>query len=301
MIRYRQIEAFRYVMVTGTMTGAADSMAISQPAISRLISDLEYHLKFKLFDRVKGRLIPTQEAMRFYQGVDQFYIGFDQLEEVAEKIRTQKPSDLKICATPALSTYVFPRVIEAFQRTHPNVNLLIESLSSVDIVHRLKTHMAHIGITTAFPEVPGIEQIPWRTTEHVCALHQSHPLAENEIITADDLTNEEILKILPVGFVNWQPVSRTLKKAGIKYSDHIGIQSSHTGYSMVAQNLAIAIIEPFAAPTWLNNGVVIRPFQPVIEFDYVIVRAANLPGSEAENEFIQQIQKLSMNINKYTV
>lgn len=294
MIRYRQIEAFRYVMVTGTMTGAADSMAISQPAVSRLISDLEYHLKFKLFDRVKGRLLPTQDAMRFYQGVDQFYIGFEQLEEVAQKIRTQKPSDLKVCATPALSTYVFPTVVEAFQQTHPNVNLLMESLSSVEIVQRLKTHMAHIGITTAFPEVPGVEQIPWRTTAHVCAVHKSHRLAEKDIITAEDLTHEEILKILPAGFVNWQPVTKTLKQAGIEYSDRIGIQSSHTGYSMVAQNLAVAIIEPFAAPAWLTNGVVVKPFTPAIEFDYVIVRAANVPGSEAENEFIRQVQNISL-------
>ena len=290
MIRYRQIEAFRYVMVTGTMTGAANSMAVSQPAISRLISDLEYYLKFKLFDRIKGRLVPTQEAMQFYQGVDQFYIGFEQLEDVADKIRTQRPSDLKICATPALSTYVCPDAVQRFRAQYPNVSLLIESLSSTEVVHRLKTHMANLGITTAFPDVPGIEQIHWRTCAHVCALHHSHPLVKKPLITADDLVGEEILKILPAGFVNWQRVTKTLNEAGIHYSDRIGIQSSHTGYSMVAQNLAVAIIEPFAATTWLNNGVVIKPFEPTIEFDYVIARAESAPMTETEKTFIAALQ-----------
>lgn len=86
-IRYRQVEAFRGVMITGTTIGASHLMAISQPAVSRLIADLEYGLKFKLFDRHKGRLVPTAKALRFYHGVEQFYMGLEQLDLVAEEIR----------------------------------------------------------------------------------------------------------------------------------------------------------------------------------------------------------------------
>jgi len=47
-----------------------------------------------------------------------------------------------------------------------------------------------------------------------------------------------------------------LKEAGIQYGQNVGVQNSHTGYSLVAANLAIALIEPFAAPTWLKHGLV---------------------------------------------
>jgi hypothetical protein len=57
----RQIEAFRAVMVAGTVTGAAARLRISQPAVSRLISQLERTTKLALFVRSKQRVYPTRE------------------------------------------------------------------------------------------------------------------------------------------------------------------------------------------------------------------------------------------------
>ena len=79
-MKHRQLEAFRNVMQTGTTAKAADLMCVSQPAVSRLISELEIYLNFSLFDRNKGRLVPTPEALKFFNGVERFFIGIDELE-----------------------------------------------------------------------------------------------------------------------------------------------------------------------------------------------------------------------------
>ena len=55
-MRYRQLEAFRAVMLAGSMTQAAEMLSISQPAVSRLIACLEQDLDFALFRRRRGRL-----------------------------------------------------------------------------------------------------------------------------------------------------------------------------------------------------------------------------------------------------
>lgn len=279
-MRYRQIDAFRNVMVTGTTTGAASSMAITQPAVSRLVADLEADLGFKLFERFRGRLLPTPDAMSFYQAVDQFYMGFDRLERVADQIRTQHHADIKVCATPALSTFVFPEAIKRFKEQYPAVHLLVESFSSSEIVTRLQTHMAHLSVTQAFPEVAGIAQETLIEADHVCAVHHTHSLAKKDLVTAEDLAGEEVLTILPSGLVNWNSVEQVLKSAGIDYKKSIGIQNSHTGYSLVAANLAVALIEPFASSAWLKNGVVIRPFKPSITFRYVLAYPMMLQRTE---------------------
>ncbi|MBB4301015.1 DNA-binding transcriptional LysR family regulator [Rhodobium orientis] len=289
-MRYRQIEAFRYVMVTGTTTGAADAMAITQPAVSRLIADLEADLGFRLFNRVKGRLAPTTEALRFYQGVEQFYMGLDHVERVAEQIRTQRPADLKVCATPALATYIFPEAVKRFRVDHPEVSLVIEGFSSSEIVTRLQTHLSHLAVTLAFPEVTGIVQEPLMEASHVCAVHESHPLARKDVVTPEDFIGEDVLRILPSGLVNWNRVAKILTDAGVDYERGIGIQNSHTGYGLVAAGLAIALIEPFAAPTWLNNGVVIRPFEPKVTFQYVIAHAQSLQETDTQRAFAEIVR-----------
>src|SRR5476649_2047572 len=80
----RQLEAFRKVMVTGSMTIAAEMLKISQPAVSRLIKDFEQTLQVRLFRREGNRLIPGAEARRLFSEVDRFYQGIERVERVAQ-------------------------------------------------------------------------------------------------------------------------------------------------------------------------------------------------------------------------
>jgi len=233
-VRYRQIEAFRLVMVTGTTTGAADALSVTQPAVSRLILDLETSLGFRLFDRVKGRLLPTPEAIRFYQGVSHFFVGMESLERLAEQIRTRGDSDLRVGGTPALSTFVFPHAVERFRERFPDVFLAVETMSSSELVHRLQNHMIHLAVTLAFPGVAGIEQEPLVEAAHVCAVHRDHPLAEREVVTARDFSGETVLTILPSGLVDWNSVEQALLDGGARYDKVLGVHNSHSGYALVA-------------------------------------------------------------------
>src|SRR5712692_8207112 len=94
MIRFRQLEAFRSLMMTGTSVGAARKMHITQPAISRLISDLEADIGFRLFNRAKGRMEPTLAGVRFYKAVEENFLGLERLKQAADAIRNEAPEAL---------------------------------------------------------------------------------------------------------------------------------------------------------------------------------------------------------------
>ncbi len=274
-MKHRQIEAFRHVILTGTTTAAAEALSVTQPAVSRLISDLEIELKFKLFERLRGRLEPTEDAMRFFRSVEQVYVGLSELELAARQIRASEPNDITICATPAISTYVLPRAISLFRHEFPKVGVRIENVTSTEIASSLKCQRADIGISHAFPEVTGVTQETLVETSHVCALPEHHPLTAREIIGPADLEGQNVIRILPVGMVNWEQTKRTLIEAGVNFQSNLGIQSSHTGYSLVAEGLAVALIEPFAAHLWEKNGVVTRPFVPELRYRYVVAYGSN--------------------------
>jgi len=68
--RFRQYQAFHAIIETGTVTGAAEALGISQPGISNLIAQLERQTKLNLFERKRGRLIATPEAaVLFFRSV----------------------------------------------------------------------------------------------------------------------------------------------------------------------------------------------------------------------------------------
>lgn len=271
-MKHRQVEAFRYVMHTGTTAEAAKLMSVTQPAVSRLISDLEFHLKFKLFERTRGRLHPTPEATQFYSAVDRFFIGIEELEHSAQQLRDRSPTSMKVFATPALSTSIVPRVISRFRELHSNVAIQLESASYTQIALRLQTHQASLGITHGFPDLPGLTQEPFLKVSHVCAMHASHPLAAKDVIVPGDLEGENVLRILPEADVDWDATTAVLEQAGVTFVSDIATQSSHTGYALIAENLALGLIEPFAAGPWLRNGVVTRPFEPRLEYTYVVAQ-----------------------------
>lgn len=290
-MKHRQVEAFRYVMQTGTTAQAAKLMSVTQPAVSRLIADLEYHLKFKLFERSKGRLLPTPEATQFYSAVDRFFIGIEELEHSAQQLRDRSPTSLKIFATPALSTSIVPKAISRFRKLHANVAFQLESASYTQIALRLQTHQASLGITHAFPDLPGLTQETFLRVSHVCAMHASHPLASKNVIVPQDLEGENVLRILPEGEVDWDATMAVLENSGVRFSSNIATQSSHTGYALIAQNLALGLIEPFAAHPWRQSGVVTRPFEPRLDFTYVVAQPELQPVSSMIKAFIDILRE----------
>src|SRR5258708_23285223 len=75
MLNPRQVEAFRAVMTTGSVTSAATMMHVTQPAVSRLIRDLEFTLKLALFERRGHPLRPTPHAPPLFPAGEPTLLG----------------------------------------------------------------------------------------------------------------------------------------------------------------------------------------------------------------------------------
>jgi len=105
-MNFKQVEAFRAVMLSGSMTAAAASLHTSQPNISRLIAQLERQSGFKLFERVGGRLQPTDEGAALFADVERAFIGLHSIEQAAQNIRQGGTGRLRIAVVPSLSLTV---------------------------------------------------------------------------------------------------------------------------------------------------------------------------------------------------
>ncbi|GAA6178538.1 LysR family transcriptional regulator [Sulfitobacter pacificus] len=268
-MKFRQLEAFSHIMITGSMVSAAAEMNVSQPAVSRLISDLEAYLKFSLFERKQGALIPTPEGTRFFESVEENFVGLGRLEKVAENIRGDSGQMLRVAATHSLAATLLPPVLEQFNRRFPKTRVVIHSHRLSQLIVRLQNSSVDIAIAAQLPNLRGAERISLGNARQVCALPAGHRLAELKTISAHDLAGETILGIMPDGPARWSEAFSQMRAKSIEIVDKYEVDTAHTAYSIIARGLAVGILEPFGARMWeQSNKVVCRPYVPQIEMQY---------------------------------
>ncbi|MET3116788.1 DNA-binding transcriptional LysR family regulator [Undibacterium sp. GrIS 1.8] len=294
MIQFRQIEAFRCLMIAGTSVGAARKMNITQPAISRLIADLESALGFRLFNRDKGRLEPTLAGVRFYSAVEENFLGLERLTQVASNIRNEAPEGITIACLPVLSTTILPLILRQFFKHHPDVPVTVDSCNTPEILMRLQNLKVDIAICMAFPPLAGMEQETIKEVSVMCGLPEGHRLADKEMIDPMDLDGENIIGFLPIISQSYELEKIRLDETGTRPRHRVKTQTSHTRYAMVANGLGISIVEPFGAKVWRSNGVIVRPFASDIRHQYVLA----YPSGGKRSELMHDFRELALDVAK---
>jgi DNA-binding transcriptional LysR family regulator len=155
-INSRQVEAFRATMLTGSVTEAANLMAVTQPAVSRLLRDFQALLKMELFERRGTGLVPTAAATALYTEVERSFVGLERITAAAEEIRSRRTGTLRIAALPALSNGYLPRLAGQFLKERPNLNLAFFGVISPIVVDWVLNNQCDIG----FAEVPIAHGLP---------------------------------------------------------------------------------------------------------------------------------------------
>jgi DNA-binding transcriptional LysR family regulator len=285
MIRFRQIEAFRCLMAAGTSVGAARKMHVTQPAISRLIADLESDLGFRLFNRTKGRLEPTTAGVRYHKAVEENFLGLERLMQVAGDIRNEEPEGLTIACLPVLSTTFLPLVLRRFFKHHPGVPVSIDSCNVPEMLVRLQDMKVDMALSLAFPPLAGITVEPLMEAGFLCAMPAHHRLAQKEIVLPADLEGEDVIGWLSSNSQPYAMEKSLLDDVGVFPRYNIKTHTSHTRYALVANGLGIAIVEPFAAKVWSAHGVVTRPFKADMNHHYVLAYPSTGGRSELAHDF----------------
>jgi DNA-binding transcriptional LysR family regulator len=295
LMRFRQIEAFRYVMLCGTASAAASEMNVSQPAISRLLMDLEYSVGFTLFDRRKGRLKATSEAIEFFGAVEESFLGFDRLESLAEQIRTKQPQQLKISCTPSLAATLLPMVMKEHRKYHPEERIIVYTDNISPLITKLQASVVDIAIGLELPDIIGVNSEHIGSARYVFAAHKDHPLAAKEVITPEDLVGETILSVVSDKQPNyWNKISDSMESVNSELLRTIDIDAAHTGYSMIAAGMAVGVIEPFSAAVWAGKGVITRRFEPLVSYTYDLAYPTGAryhPSLSAFAKLVKEIAK----------
>jgi len=285
----RQIETFRAVMEAGSVTAAAERLGITQPAVSKLIMDLERSTSLTLFERKKKRLIPTQEAHLLFEEIDRVYLGVDRIKRYAMELREVKAGRANIACLPSLGLSVLPNIIAQTAARAPLAHLTLHVRSSSRIVDWLLGHRVDLGISLVPLDHPSVEIESLVVTRAVCVLPRGHQLAGKNQIEPADLQGQSFISLRRDDDAA-QAINRVLDDSGMVRSAGLETNLSEVACRLVKAGAGVSVVDPFTAAQF-GDGLVVRPFVPAALFEVFLLFPAFRPRSMLLDDFLRRLKE----------
>lgn len=267
----RQIEAFRAVMTTGSVTRAGERLSISQPAVSQLIAQFERHCGFRLFERQGSKLAPTREAQALFSEVERMFVGVGQIARVATALRDQTWGALSIAAFPAIARRVLPEIIWSFCQGRLDTRFRFESMRSRSLIDAVAAQHVDVGFSILPGDRPEVESTHLHRLRGLCIMPSGHRLAGAACVQAEDLAESDFISLGPQDHSRFM-IDRLFEERKITRRLRLEVGQSETAFSFVAAGAGIAIVDPISAYNNTNAGITARPFEPAVEFDIWLIR-----------------------------
>jgi len=286
----RQLEIFRAVVVAGSASRASEMLGITQPAVSRAIADLERHLGFSIFDRVRGRLVITPEGELLFKEVVQGFEAFDRVRAAAVRIRDFGSGVVKIASLSALGSTLVPRAISLFNKDNPKIAVSLQILSSHAVRDLVADGQFDIGLVADEVELTGVDHQNFGSFRAVCALPPDHDLCAEEVIRPRHLHKQP--------FIALSPGDKARNQIADIFDDHqvqptviVETPNSSTVCALVMEGVGLGIVNPMAVDGYAERGVVFRPFSHDVQFKSYLLYRPDAQKSQIVKSLVQALLK----------
>lgn len=266
----RQIEAFRSLMVTGSTTVSARMMGITQPAVSRLLRDLQEGLGLKLLQKRGTRLVPTAEGTALYAEVERSFIGLDRIRQAADEIRTRRTGALRIAVLPALANGFLPRFAGRFMAERPELDLSLHGVISPLVVDWVTSRQCDFGFSELPIAHPDLPIIAMPKLARVAVMPKGHRLSSKSVVRPEDMAGENFIS-LKLGSQSRYAIDQVFSSRNISRVMRVETHLSEIMCGIVSSGYGVAICDPFTASEFASRGVVTKPFVPEIPFDFGVL------------------------------
>lgn len=272
-------------MLSGSASRAAELLGVTQPAVSRAISDLERRVGFSLFDRVKGRLVPTPEGRLFYNDVNAAFVGLDSLRSAAARIRDFGSGSLRVASLSALGSTLVPKAIKRFRKDNPDIAITLQIASSSIVRDLVANQQFDLGLAADEVDLSGVDHSVFASFRAVCAIPPNHPLASREKIKPSDLHNEPFLALSPEDRAR-RRMQEAFDKAGVHPQIVVETANSSTICVLALEGAGIGLVNPAATDGFVQRGLVLKPFEPAVYFKAVILFRPDAQRARLVREFV---------------
>lgn len=282
-------KVFYYTAKLGSLTKAAAELAISQPAVSQALKQLERSLDVELFYRASKGVRLTAEGELLYSYVEK---GYEQIEQGVKKVRQMQNMELgevRIGASDmTLQFYLLP-YLEKFHEKYPDIKVIVTNASTPETLKSLSEGKIDFGVvSTPFSEHGEFEVIPVREIEDVFVAGRRFTSYKNRTLDFQELEN------LPMICLEKNTSTRSymddfLERNNVRIQPEFELATSDMIVQFVRRNLGVGCVVKDFAKDYVESGLLFElRFNKVIpKRQFCVVSNTKAPISTAAKKLIQ--------------
>ena len=285
----RVLRYFLTVVREESITKAADVLHITQPTLSRQLSQMEEEVGVKLFNRGSRRITLTNEGILLRRRAEEILQLVDKTEKELIEQEEQVEGKISIGCGEIAAVQVLPNLIKTFREKYPQVTFDIFTATADLVKEQMDKGLLDIGLLLEPVDMEKYDFIRLEVKEKwVVLMRPDSPLAEKETVTAKDLS------ALPLILPRRMNVQSELASWFGNYYDDLNVvftsNLSTNSAIMVTGGLAYSLVIEGAVPFWDQSKVTYRPLAPSLTATSVLAWKRGQPFSLAAAKFIEHIK-----------
>lgn len=286
----RVLRYFLTVVREGSITKAADVLHITQPTLSRQLSQMEEEMGVKLFVRGTRKIALTDEGLLLRRRAEEILELIDKTEKELVKQDEAVEGKVAIGCGDLAAVQILPQLFRSFREKYPAVTFDLYTATAEHVEERMERGLTDLGLLLEPVDKEKYGFIRLKQQEQwVAAMHPDSPLAKQEYVTASDL--KEVPLIIPrrmsvrSELANW--FGSDYERLNILFTSNLPSNSS----IMVHNKLAYSLIIKGSVAFWDKEKIAYRPLYPGLYASSVIAWKRHQPFGRAASKFIEYISQ----------
>ena len=284
------VQAFVAIADKGSFQNAADSLHVTQTAITQRLRKLEDFLGVTLVERTTRSIALSLIGRDFLPQARRLLeeLG-DALLEIRETGKAER-GDVSIACVPTVGVQYLPRVVQEYSARYPNNRIKILDHASSAVADAVLRREAEFGINIAGAHHPELMTMPLLEDQYVLICHEDHPLAKRRRVAWKQLLPYPLIFAGQVSG-NRALLDTALGANGLGLQSFYEVQRSSTAVGLVAERIAAAVVPRLAVQKGAYPNIrTIELVDPVVSRALVLVvrKTARLsPAAQALFDMIK--------------
>lgn len=273
-----------------SFTKAAETLHMTQPAVTFQVRQLEEFFNTRLFDRTHNRISLTAAGERVFEYAERIIGLYNEMNIRVRDITGDVSGVLIIGASTTIAEYVLPALLGEFQNRHPDVRIRLSVSNSLGIVHMVESNTVDIGVVESPIANKSLAvEVCWQD-QLVFICRPDHPLAGAKSVPVRDLLELPFLA-REEGSGTREVISDYLAQNDLQWHDlnlSMEFGSPESVKSSVEGGLGVSIVSKATVAKELKLGTLVAlPLDPPIERPFSFVYQRQKFRLRAVEEFMQ--------------